>query len=289
MTRIFRSEGARKAVFEAYRSVLDQWPIPHEERYLSTSQGETFVLSMGDQEAPPLILLHGAQSNSAAWIFDAPQWSRAFRIHAIDRIGDAGFSAPSRPQLDDESYALWLDDVMSGLGLSSASLVGVSLGGWLALEYARRRPDKVVRLALICPAGIGRQKNFLLRAGPLLLLGPWGHQKVRELVFGPAPDNLPAAMRPFADLMGLIGKSVIPQAINIPRLSDAELERLRLPMLVIIGGRDVLIDSDDTRDRLARHAPKADVRYLPEARHFIPGQTDAVLQFLTDQKTSKGA
>lgn len=53
-----------------------------------------------------------------------------------------------------------------------------------------------------------------------------------------------------------------------------------MPVMAILGGQDVLIDSDDTRRRLDRNIPHAEVRYLPEAGHFIPGQTAAILEFL---------
>lgn len=283
MTRIYRSLEAKSAVEADYRVVLDQWPIPHEEYRIATRQGETFVVASGPLAAPPLVLFHGAQSNSAAWMLDVALWSAAFRVYAVDRIGDAGFSASSRHPLAGDDYALWLDDVMSNLGLQTASFVRVSLGGWLALDYAKRRPGKVNRLALVCPAGIGRQKNFLLRVAPLLLLGAWGQRKVRELVFGPEPISLPTAVRPIAALMRLIGQSVIPWSVSIPRLDDTELQALDLPMLVIVGGKDVLIDSRETRLRLARHVPSADVHYLPDARHYIPDQAATLFAFLTAQ------
>lgn len=203
-------------------------------------------------------------------------------------IGEAGFSAPVRPPLAGDAHALWLDDVMAGLDLSRAAMVGVSLGGWLALDYARRRPDFVERLALICPAGIGRQKNFLLRAAPLLLLGSWGRRRMRDLVLGPAAAEPPEALRPFTKLMEAIGDSIRPRIENIPRLSDAELAQLSMPLLAILGGRDVLLDSAHTRNRLQECVPHAEVRFLPEARHFIPGQSEAVLRFLADEQARHG-
>jgi pimeloyl-ACP methyl ester carboxylesterase len=79
-------------------------------------------------------------------------------------IGEPGLSAPSRPRLASDAYALWLDDVLHELGVARASLVGVSLGGWLALDYATRRPERVERLALLCPGGVGKQRaSFLAR------------------------------------------------------------------------------------------------------------------------------
>jgi pimeloyl-ACP methyl ester carboxylesterase len=54
-----------------------------------------------------------------------------------------------------------------------------------------------------------------------------------------------------------------------------------MPILAIVGGKDVLLDSAETRDRLGRQAPHAEVVFLPEGRHFLPGQTARVMAFLT--------
>ena len=276
----FKTKAGEDAVHALYRQVLDGWFTPRTELRIPTCEGETFVVAYGGDELPPLVLLHGAQSNAAVWMFDAPAWSKAFRCYAIDMIGEAGFSAPSRPPLDRDAHARWLDDVMQGLGLQTASFVGVSLGGWLALDYARRRPGKVERMALLVPAGIGRQKNFLLKVAPLFLLGPWGARKIREMVFGPSQGEPPPFVRPFAELMELVGRHIRQRIVKIPRLSDEELSRLDMPMLVIVAGKDVLIDSEDTRRRLAKCTPNGEVVYLPEARHAIFGQSGRVLQFL---------
>lgn len=58
----------------------------------------------------------------------------------------------------------------------------------------------------MCPAGIGRQKNLLLKAAPLLILGSWGAGKIREMVFGPPPKELPAELQLIAGLMESIGR-----------------------------------------------------------------------------------
>lgn len=286
MNALYRSEAAEAAVRAQYRHVLDGWPVPSQQRHVQTRYGETFVVSCGPPQAPPVVLCHGAQANVAAWMFDAALWSQHFRLHAVDRIGDAGFSAPTRPPLESEDHALWQDDVWAALGIERAAMVGTSLGGWVALDYASRRPQRVSRLALMCPAGIGAQKNFLAKALPLMLLGPWGQRKVMEMVFGPRPQSVPEAERPFSELMGLIGRAYRPRDIKIPRLSDTALAALPMPILCIVGGRDVLLDSDDTRARLSRARPDADIRYLPDAPHYIAGQAAAIDTFLrSDQET----
>jgi pimeloyl-ACP methyl ester carboxylesterase len=280
MNAIYRSDEAERLVLAKYRDVLNSSPVPAQQITVPTREGDTFVLAYGPQDAPPVLLLHGSQANSSVYMFDARSWARDFRLYAVDMIGEPGLSAPSRPPLDSDAHALWLDDVMQALGLERAMIVGMSLGGWLALDYAARRPQRVTRLALLCPAGIGQQKNFLLKALPLLLLGPWGARKMREMVLGPLRPGPPEA-KPLAELLELIGKSVRPRIVKIPLLSDAALGRLP-PTLAIVGGRDVLIDSYDTRRRLVRFAPDAQVKFDASARHYLPDQTDTILAFLKD-------
>lgn len=276
----YRSEKAAVEVEALYRKVLDCWPVPKEELYLPTCQGRTFVLASGPKDGPPILLLHGAQANSAAWLPDVAMWASRFRLYAIDMIGEPGLSDPVRPELASDAHASWLDDVYKGLGLRTAGMVGTSLGGWLALDYAKRRPTTVRALALMCPAGIGRQKNLLLKAAPLLVLGSWGIRKIREMVFGPPPKELPAELQLIAGLMDSIGRGVKPRIVKIPRLTDEELRTLAMPILAVVGGRDVLIDSAETRERLKRNVPHATICFIENGYHFLPGQSARVLAFL---------
>lgn len=279
-TPSFKSDAGRTAVLAAYREILAVWPVPHEERRVATRFGETFVVLSGPADAPPLVLLHGAQANTAAYVFEIESWAAHFRVYAIDTIGDAGLSAEARPPLDSDAHTLWLDDVLTGLAIPRAQLVGTSMGGWLALDYATRRPDRVEALALLCPAGIGKQKNVMLRLVPLLFLGPWGLKKAWQLVIGdPPPITTPLQQR-FSDLMALVAKHFRVRYVTFARLTDAQLARLPRT-LVIIGGNDVLIDSHHTKARLEAHCPQATIRFLPAGRHYLPNQGHAILDFLS--------
>lgn len=100
------------------------------------------------------------------------------------------------------------------------------------------------------------------------------------MVFGPAPKTLPEAVQPLADLMEGVGRAIKPRVVRIPRLTDAELGRLRMPILAIVGGRDVLLESRETQERLQRAAPQAEICFLEEGYHFLPDQTACVMAFL---------
>jgi pimeloyl-ACP methyl ester carboxylesterase len=275
MSEIYRSPEGEALLRAAYARIRAAWPTAHESLRLPTRQGETFVIACGPAEAPPLVLLHGAGANSAMWMGDVAAWAEHFRVYAVDVIGEPGESAPSRPPRDGPAYAEWLDDVLDGLGAPRAALVGISLGGWLALDYAIRRPARVSRLALICPGGVGRVKlSFLVGAMLMVALGPIG----RRLALASAGGG---AVRPeVAAYMALIFTHFRPRRDKLPQFSDAALRAVAAPALVILGGKDSLLDSHQTRRRVGALMPGAEVLFLPEAGHFIFGQTAPVLDFL---------
>ncbi|WP_069705603.1 alpha/beta fold hydrolase [Burkholderia seminalis] len=284
MSAIFRSPRHARAIRAAYAAALSHWPAGHRRITVQTRHGATHVIACGPEHAPPVVLIHGAQTTAASWQHYAAAWSTHFRLYAIDVIGEAGPSAPSRPPLASDAYAQWLDDVLDGLQVSRTAFVGISLGARTALDFALRRPARVTRLVLLCPSGIGRQKPFLWWALPLLLLGEVGRACVRRRVLGRLPPASTPAERDALALMRAVDRGFRPRLEPIPVFDDATLRTLSAPVLAIVGGRDALLDSRDTHDRLTRLVPHAQVLMLPEQRHFIRGQRDNVLAFLISTK-----
>jgi pimeloyl-ACP methyl ester carboxylesterase len=257
-----------------YRAFLSLWPQPNEQRSVPTRHGETFVVSSG--AGPALVLLHGAGSSSFMWARDAALWGRSFRVHAVDMIGEPGLSSENRPTLASGAYDEWLDDVLAQLGVEKCALVGISLGGWLALDYASRRPARVTAVAALCPGGVGKHKNVLLWALPLMLLGSWGRNKVRDIIAGPKTD-IPSAA---GDFMAAIYKNFHLRRERVPVISDAALTRLGMPALAILGGKDAMVDTAGTRRRIEAHVPRAQIVWLPEQGHFLRDQAARIDAFM---------
>ncbi|HVW41633.1 MAG TPA: alpha/beta hydrolase [Amycolatopsis sp.] len=283
---IYKTEAGRHEILRRYSEALQMWPVPAEHLRVSTREGETFVVACGPEGAPPLVLCHGSGTNAAMWLADVAEWAKHFRVYAVDMIGEPGFSAPSRPSLDSEAYAQWLDDVLDGLDLGRVSMVGASLGGWLALDYATRRPRRVDRLALLCPGGLRRQTyGWVVKALLYKPFGRWGSRRSMKLVAG-----IDAAKAPeIAEYVGLMFTHFLPRKDKLPVFDDDALKRLAMPVLVIVGGRDAMFDSAETARRAEHAMPNASVTLLPEVAHWITGQTAPVLGFLRAMSSGGGS
>jgi pimeloyl-ACP methyl ester carboxylesterase len=278
VTAIYTSPEGARAIEGRYRELLAAWPVPAEHLHVPTREGDTFVVASGPADAPPLVLLHGSGSNTLMWAPDVRSWSERFRVYAVDLIGEAGLSAPARPPLASGAYPLWFGDVLDGLGIERASVVGVSLGGWLTLDFATRHPERVQRLALLTPAGVAKPKVAgLLGAVLLKPFGEWGEQKSLELFLGPEVRRQQGS----ADFVRLMSRHYRYRREPVPVVDDVALHRATMPILAVLGGRDAFIDTPRTAERLSRLVPSATVRVLPGIGHLLPAQTTPVLEFLT--------
>jgi pimeloyl-ACP methyl ester carboxylesterase len=276
MTGIYKSEAGRQAIESFYRNLLTRWPMANEHVIVPTRHGETMVIACGPADGPPMVLLHGSGSNSAVWIRDVAEWGTRYRVYAVDVIGEPGLSAESRPSLRSGAYVDWLDDVFQYLGLRSASLVGVSLGGWLALAYAVKRPTRVASLTLLSPAGIGARKQlFIVKAALMLMFGKRGIDKAWSAASGKAP-----LAGPLAEYMRLIFANFRPRLDAPPVFTDAELRALSMSIQVVVGANDAMLHATQIRDRVTRLLPHAELIWLDDAGHMLPPQTARVADFL---------
>lgn len=282
MEKIYKSEVGKQEVIEQYQKILASWPVENHQYEVKTSFGTTFIIESGLKENPPLILLHGSVSNSYTWYGDVASLSKTHNVYAIDIIGEAGLSAPSRPDYESGAYALWLNETINALRLSSCSILAMSLGGWMALSFATTYPDKVDNLILICPGGLAHEKaSFLWKAIIFSLLGKWGQLKTLKLVGGGniSSSSLSGLGEDFA-FSSLTFKYFKPRTAKMPLFTDQSLCKLTMPILMLFGDSDQLIPASKSIKRLKQFAQQAKIELLPDTGHLIVKQADRILKFL---------
>jgi len=114
-------------------------------------------------KGPLLVLLHGMAGSSATWRHVMPLLGEHFTVLAPDLLGH-GDSAKPRADYSLGAYASSVRDLMLALGHPSATLVGQSFGGGVAMQVAYQHPEYCERLVLAGSGGLGIEVNALLRA-----------------------------------------------------------------------------------------------------------------------------
>ncbi len=273
---IYKSPAGERAIIARYDALLARWPVPCTTLDVASRYGTTFVIASGNESAPPLVLIHGAGSNSAMWAGDVGEYSCHYRVYAVDLLGEPGKSAPIRPDWKSPAYAEWLGDVFDALKVEKAILIGLSQGGWTALKFATSRPEKVDKLVLLTPGGITPDRiSFALRAIPMSFLGQWGIGRINRMVFGPQP--IPAEVN---EAITLIMTHFKHRIGVLPIFSDEELQRLTMPTLLLIGQEDALRDARKVAERMRKLVPELTAKIIPQAGHALYNTPSHIMPFL---------
>jgi pimeloyl-ACP methyl ester carboxylesterase len=115
---------------------------------------------------PAIVLIHGITGSSRTWEDVIPPLAERHTVIAPDLLGH-GESAKPRGDYSLGAYASGVRDLLIALGIDKATVVGHSLGGGVAMQFAYQFPERVERLALVSSGGLGHEVHLLLRAATL--------------------------------------------------------------------------------------------------------------------------
>jgi pimeloyl-ACP methyl ester carboxylesterase len=112
---------------------------------------------------PPLLLLHGIGDSSETWADVIEPLARRFTVIAPDLLGHGESDRP-RADYAIGAYACGMRDLISSLDIERVSVLGHSLGGGIAMQFAYQFPERCERLVIVGSGGLGRSVHPLLRA-----------------------------------------------------------------------------------------------------------------------------
>lgn len=211
----------------------------------------------------PLLLLHGNGESGDYFVHQVDEFARQFTVYAVDTRGH-GQSPRGTAPFTISQFADDLLGFMDEHGIGKADILGFSDGGNIALTFALRHPERVGRLVLnganLDPGGVKPSVQL-----PIVL----GY-KLASLFKAPKA-------RANAELLGLM--------VNEPHISPKELAALTMPVLVIVGSKD-LIKADHSR-LIADSLPNGRLATV-EGDHFIANKQPeafnrAVLEFWKEE------
>jgi pimeloyl-ACP methyl ester carboxylesterase len=234
-----------------------------------------------------LLLLHGIAGTSATWDDLIPLLSRRYRVLAPDLLGH-GESAKPEGDYSLGAYANLVRDFLEVLGHERATLVGHSLGGGIALQFAYQYPERCERLVLVSSGGLGREVHPLLRAAALPgaeVVLPWlsvaARQSVGRMVHAlgnlglRASADLEESWRSFISLEEPDARKAFLHTVR--GIVDLRGQRLsahdrlylaaELPTLILWGEKDRLIPVGHAREAHGRIAGSR-LEIFPGAGHF---------------------
>lgn len=282
-TSLFRSpEGEARSV-AAYDAALGHWPVPYEQRDVSTRFGPTHVIVSGSPAAKPLVLLHGQDSSATSWLYNVADLAPAFRIYAVDTVGDFGKSRPTRLPGNRVDYACWLLDVFDQLQIDQADLAGLSYGGFLTMNFALACPERVGRIVLLAPGipNFGPPTMQWASYGLPMMSMP-SRFTVSRFIKGASTAGYTSS-DPIHEQMIVGMTSLQHVSFMRPVFTDEELGHLRVPTLLLIGDHEIMYAPQKALDRAAALIPGLRVQLVADAAHMLNSDQPALVdKFILD-------
>jgi pimeloyl-ACP methyl ester carboxylesterase len=252
-----------------------------------------------------VVLIHGMLNSSRHWAAVARRLASDYTVIAPDLLGH-GDSATTQGDYSLGAHASGIRDVLAAIGVDSATIVGHSLGGGVAMQFFYQFPQRCARLVLVSSGGLGRDVSWPLRltalpgAEALAALGAsraslsaltWASERLKARG-SPRAGHLRAAVRALAELEGEDARRAFLNTLRSVigargQRVDAH-DRLylagALPTLIVWGGRDRTIPIDHGHSAHAA-IPGSRFETLAGAAHFPhledpDGLADVLLEFL---------
>lgn len=256
-----------------FRSMEDElwreaFPDPPQSLDVPTCVGLTHAYAWSGS-GTPFVFLHGAGGTALEW-FDYVEARDGRAAYGLDTIGDVGRSVQDEPLRDAAHLAQWLDETLAGLDVARAHLVGSSYGGWLSLNQAIRRPERVASITLLDPAGVvaSDMARFLLWGGCVM---------AGSLTPGPLRRHIARWTRmPLLEdkrIMRMVFYGQRKHRFRLPPAgpaTDDELRAITTPVLALLGEKSELFRSDRVAERLRTYVKDADVDIVKGAGHALP-------------------
>ena len=192
-------------------------------------------------EGPPLVFVHGLGAESLNWVPAMLDMHHQFHVYAIDLLGHGESQKPDIAYSIEQQSEM-LRQFLATQNIKSADLVGVSMGGWVALKLAIEHPEVVNRLVVADAAGLKFQtnvtvKNFL----------PATPEEFSAFMAMLTPRQYPAPYPLQRDFLNKVAehawitRRIFASFLTYQDVLDGKLQKVKAPALVIWGKQEKLI------------------------------------------------
>jgi pimeloyl-ACP methyl ester carboxylesterase len=231
-------------------------------RVLETSSGPQVRFEAG--AGPTVVLLHGAGDNAGTWAEVAPELAKSYRVLVLDLPGH-GESAPAAGPLKMETVLGGMEAVLAAQP-APLTLVGNSLGGWVAMLYARNNPGRVLRVIAVDGGPVIGQRPDLARVPATRA----DAAKIWDAVLDPGSPRIPGFI--LDDVVresqrGAIGRMAAAGDMQKFLLGEAEMASYPAPVDLLWGESDRLVPLEYAKTMEAQ-LPAVRLTTVPRCGHI---------------------
>jgi pimeloyl-ACP methyl ester carboxylesterase len=270
----FRSAEAKDRFIQTYDVAMREMPTPDKALDLRTSFGivRAYYFAGANPELTPLALLPGRASASPVWSGNLPSLLKVRSVYTLDLLGEPGMSVQDRPIGSEDDHARWLDEALARLPQAKFHLLGLSIGGWTAMNLAVHNPDRVASVSLLDPVFVFNDLSLqaILRSIPASV--HWFPRSWRDGFSSWTAGGAPVEDVPVADMIEAGMQTYVLKLSPPQRIPTDRLAKLDVPVLAIMAGDSVMHDAAQAADTAKDVLSNGRVELYPNASHALNGE-----------------
>lgn len=272
----FIDENGKKEFETAYYEAMQLLPEPQETKDIETDYGTVRVYYFTKEEnknKEPLLLLPGRSSSTPMWESNLEGLLEERPVYTLDLLGEPGMSIQTEQIKTKEEQAEWLNQTITALELERVHIVGVSIGGWTAMNLVRFYPDNIASVSLLDPVYVFAPIPLKMVLISIPATVPFVPEPIRERMLSyisggaEADDSVPIAKLIESGMRNF--KIILPA----PELfSKEDLQKINVPVLALIAENSTMHDSERAVKTGKKYVKNLDIINWPDASHAINGE-----------------
>jgi pimeloyl-ACP methyl ester carboxylesterase len=267
---VFDSLHKKELYIKSYDETLKLWDVPFEELDVATNYGIAHIIISGPKTGEPLILFHGTDASSTMWYPNVKEFSKQYRVYAIDFPLEAGKSVSNCIKLTNKQASLFYNEIFKHFQMENINLLGVSRGGWMATYLALQPNNAIKKIILLSPAqtfgGVENLGKVLTGINLKMFPSPKSTDRFFN-AFSYNPDGINTVFKNQLYLAYKYGNSK-PRLLNMLPFSKKELKSLKIPVLILIGDHDI-VNNEKIFVKAHKFIPNVETAVIKDAGHFM--------------------
>ena len=273
----YASPGDRDRFMATYATAMRALPAPQQTRDIRTSFGTVRVYRFAGahDDRAPLLLLPGRAAPTPVWADNLPGFLALRSVYTVDLLGEPGYSVQERPLATGDDQAAWLHEVLAALPEPQVHVVGLSIGGWTAMNLAVHRPERTASVTLIEPVFVFGSMSIeaIVRSIPASV--PSFPRSWRDGFNSWTAGGAPVEHEPVGEMIEA-GMQTYRLKLPIPSVIDPQrIAALKIPTLVILAGASPMHDATAAAEVARRTLQRGTVKVYPGTSHAINGERPA--------------
>ena len=252
MKQLYKTPESKDLILSLYNEKLESLDIEYENIDVVTSFGRTRVVKTGNKDGNIVFLFHRINAGAPLTLEAVKELGKDYLLFAIDTIGQATMSDENRINIEDNSYALWADEILKKLNIKDAYFIGISYGAYILQKLISYKPELVTKCIFVVPSGLVNGKfgaSMIKLTFPLvrfLITKKDAHLKKFIKAFVPEED----------EFMFRLQKALLTNLNMDYRrpilLREKDVKNFNNPVYMIVSDNDVFFPGLESIDRAKR-------------------------------------